>query len=124
VDNAVDSNTGTIKLKAAYPNTDRRLWPGLFVNVSLRLGTRADAIVVPSQAVQAGQAGYYVYAIKQDSTAELRLVVPGMIIGGDTVIEKGVGSGETVVTDGHIRLIPGAQVQIKEAAQKMEERSS
>ncbi len=113
VDNTVDSATGTIKLKATFTNVDRRLWPGQFVNVALRLSERPNAVAVPSQAVQTGQSGSYLFIVKPDGTVDSRPVVPGSTYGGETVIEKGLEAGETVVTDGQLRLIPGAKVEIK-----------
>jgi len=110
IDNSVDSTTGTIRLKAAFDNHERRLWPGQFVNVVLRLETSA-ATVVPSEAVQAGQQGQFVYVVKPDQTVEFRPVAAGVTVDGKTVIEKGVAPGETVVTDGQLRLFPGARIQ-------------
>jgi len=113
VDNGVDSTTGTIKLKAEFVNSDRRLWPGQFVNVTMTLGTAANAVVVPSQAVQTGQQGQFVYVIKPDMTAEVRAVTPGETDSGVTIIAKGLEVGERVVTDGQLSLAPGAAVEIK-----------
>ncbi|MDQ7787299.1 MAG: efflux RND transporter periplasmic adaptor subunit [Thermodesulfovibrionales bacterium] len=113
VDNAVDTATGTIKLKATFPNSDRRLWPGQFVDVSLTLTAKPNAIVVPSQSIQTGQKGDYVYIIKNDFTVEDRPVIAGRTLDGETVIEKGLQDGEKVVTDGQLRLVPGAKVEIK-----------
>jgi multidrug efflux system membrane fusion protein len=113
VDNAVDQATGMIKLKAEFPNQERRLWPGQFVNVSVTLGKFNDAIVVPSQAVQTGQQGPYVFVVKQDMTADFRPVTPGETNQGFTVVLKGVNLGEQVVTDGQLRLAPGVKVEIK-----------
>jgi len=113
VDNAVDNTTGTIRLKGTYANTEGRLWPGQFVNVVLKLTSRPNAIVVPSQAVQTGQSGPYVFVIKPDLTAESRPVTAGSTVGGETVIEKGLQPGETVVTDGQLRLAPGTKVEVK-----------
>ena len=110
VDNAVDMTTDTIKLKATFENSDHRLWPGQFARVSLRLATLSQAIVVPSQAVQTGQEGQYVFVVKGDSTVEQRAVTPGQRVGDDMVIEKGVKPGETVVTEGQLRLEPGSRV--------------
>jgi membrane fusion protein, multidrug efflux system len=115
VDNAVDTSTGTIRLKGTFENKDRRLWPGQFVNVLLRLTTRPNAVVVPSQALQTGQAGPYVFVVRADSTAESRPVVPGLTLEGETVIERGLQPGERVVTDGQLRLVPGARVETKGA---------
>jgi multidrug efflux system membrane fusion protein len=113
VDNSVDMTTGTIRLKGSFPNQERRLWPGQFVNVALKLSTQPGAIVVPSQAVQTGQSGFYAYVVKSDLSTELRPIVPGNQVGGETVIEKGLQPGESVVTDGQLRLYPGAKVEIK-----------
>jgi len=110
VDNAVDMTTDTIRLKASFANTDRRLWPGQFARVSLRLATLSNAIVVPTQAVQTGQDGQYVFVVKPDSTVEQRPVSTGQHVEQDTVVEKGLQPGETVVTEGQLRLEPGSRV--------------
>jgi multidrug efflux system membrane fusion protein len=112
IDNEVDSATGTIRLKATFANKEKGLWPGQFVNVVLTLTEQPDAVVVPSQAVQTGQQGQFVFVIKDDS-AELRPVRTGITYEEITVIEQGLGPQEQVVTDGQIRLMPGAKVQIK-----------
>lgn len=116
VDNSVDASTGTIRLKGAFGNASRRLWPGQFVNAVLKLSEQRGAVVVPSQAVQTGQSGPYVFVVKPDMTAEARPVTLGRTYGGDTVIEKGVAAGETVVTDGQIRLVTGTKVELKTAS--------
>ena len=116
IDNAVDTVTGTIKMRATFPNPDNRLWPGQFVNVVIRLTTEANATVVPSQSVQTGQVGKYVFVVKPDETADLRPVVAGATVHGETVIEKGVTPGETVVTDGQLLLAPGSKVEIKKGS--------
>jgi membrane fusion protein, multidrug efflux system len=113
IDNAVDSATGTIRLKATFDNSDRRLWPGQFINVALTLSRQANSVLVPSRAVQTGQAGQYVFVVKPDRTAEYRPVVPGETIDAQTVIQKGLAAGETVVTDGQLRLVPGVKVKIQ-----------
>lgn len=113
VDNAVDKATGTIMMKATFANQDRRLWPGQFVNVVITLSIQQDVAVVPSGTVQTGQQGQYVYVVKGDA-AELRPVIAGTDYQGLTVIEKGLESGEQVVTDGQMRLMPGARVVIKQ----------
>ncbi len=113
IDNAVDNTTGTIKLKGTFDNPDNRLWPGQFVNVALTLTIQPNAVVVPSQAVQTGQVGQYIFVVRQDMTAEYRPVVPGNNISGETVIQKGIQAGETLVTDGQLRLVPGMKVAIK-----------
>jgi multidrug efflux system membrane fusion protein len=105
--------TGTINLKATFPNHDRALWPGQFTNVSLTLATEADAVVAPTPAVQAGQQGSYVYVIKPDDTVENRTVVVRRTWQRWSVIDKGLLPGERVVTDGQLRLAPGAKVAIK-----------
>jgi len=117
VDNTVDNTTGTIKLKGTFANTDHRLWPGQFSTVSLRLSEQENATVVPTQAVQTGQSGDFVFVIKPDQTAESRPVKVARTLGTESVIAKGIEAGETVVTDGQLRLIPGIKVQIKAAAQ-------
>jgi multidrug efflux system membrane fusion protein len=114
VDNAVDSSTGTIKLKGTFKNTDRRLWPGQFVNVTLRLTTRGGAVVVPNQAVQTGQDGTFIYVVKDDRTVEVRPVTTGPRVDLDLVIDKGLAAGETVVTEGQLRLQPGSRIQTKD----------
>jgi multidrug efflux system membrane fusion protein len=113
VDNSVDTSTGTIRLKGTFLNRDHRLWPGQFVNVALRLTTQANAVVVPNQAVQTGQNGFFAYVVKSDMSAEFRPIVPGNQVGGETVIEKGLQPGDTVVTDGQLMLFPGAKVEVK-----------
>lgn len=110
VDNAVDVTTDTIKLKATLPNPDRRLWPGQFARVTLRLTTLPHALVVPSQAVQTGQDGQYVFVVKDDSTVEQRPIASTQHVNDDAVIDKGLSAGETVVTEGQLRLEPGARV--------------
>lgn len=112
IDNSVDNTTGTIKLKATFANTDHRLWPGQFSTVLLRLAQDENATVVPSQAVQTGQKGDLVYVVKSDSTAEERPVKVARTYNGDSVIASGLQPGETVVTDGQMRLIPGIKVQV------------
>ncbi|MGD0955329.1 MAG: efflux RND transporter periplasmic adaptor subunit [Candidatus Acidiferrales bacterium] len=112
IDNTVDNTTGTIKLKATFENADHRLWPGQFSTVLLRLAEDENATVVPSQAVQTGQKGDYVYVVNSDMAAEQRPVKVARVIGGESVISSGVEPGETVVTDGQLRLLPGIKVQI------------
>jgi len=111
VDNAVDTTTGTVRLKATFPNREHGLWPGQFVRVRVRVDTRYGALVVPSQAVQTGQDGFYVFVVKPDRRVESRPVVPGIRVDQDTVIEKGLEPGEIVVTEGQLRLAIGSLVQ-------------
>ncbi len=113
INNTVDINTGTILLKATFANTDKTLWPGQFVNVVLTLSMQPGAVVVPSQAVQAGQSGSYVFIVKTDRTTEMRIIETGRATNGDMVIEKGIKPGEIVVTDGQLQLSTGAKVEIK-----------
>jgi len=110
IDNAVDPSTGTIKLKGTFPNADHRLWPGLFVQVTLNVVTDPDAIVVPAIAVQASQMGQFVYVVKADTTVEMRTVSVERQQGEEIVIAKGLSAGEEVVTDGQLRLTPGARI--------------
>ena len=112
IDNSVDPKTGSISLKGTFDNKSRQLWPGQFVNVVLTLGDLKDAVTVPSHAVQNGANGTYVFTITSDNKVEYKQVSAGMSYNGETVIEKGVLAGEKVVTDGHLRLTPGALVEI------------
>jgi membrane fusion protein, multidrug efflux system len=116
-DNNVDTTTGTILVKAVFPNKGHRMWPGQFVRVSLRLSTKPDALLVPSQALQTGQDGPFLFVVKSDRTVESRPVVPGMRVSGDIVIEKGLESGETVVTEGQLRLVAGSRVRLKNSSE-------
>jgi multidrug efflux system membrane fusion protein len=113
VDNAVDTATSTILLKATFANRDERLWPGQFVDIVVTLGEEPDRIVAPAPAVQTSQQGQYVFVVKDDQTVELRPVKVDRMDEAEAVIDKGVSAGETVVTDGQIRLVPGARVEIK-----------
>jgi multidrug efflux system membrane fusion protein len=115
IDNTVDRTTGTITLKATFPNKDNKLWPGQFVTVVLTLSSRPHATTVPSQAVQSGQQGPYLFVVKADKTVEMRLVKLGPLYHGQLIVEDGINPGETVVTDGHVRLVPGSRVDIKRA---------
>jgi multidrug efflux system membrane fusion protein len=118
VDNTVDPATGTIKLKGVFSNRNRNLWPGQFVRVTLRLATESNALVVPNQAVQAGQGGSFVYVVKPDRTIESRPVVVGSRVDQDLVIRRGLEPGETVVTEGHLRLAAGMRVRIRGGGKK------
>jgi membrane fusion protein, multidrug efflux system len=113
INNMVDTNTGTVMMKGVFLNPGKRLWPGQFVNVTLTLQSLPDAVVVPSQAVQTGQNGKYIFVVKADNSVEMRPVVAGVTDAGDTVIEQGVSAGDTVVTDGQLMLMPGGRVMIR-----------
>lgn len=116
VDNAVDRSTGTIKLKAEFINSERRLWPGQFVNVSLTLATQGDAVVIPSEAIQVGPEGQQVFVVKEDKRVEMRSVTVGRTQEGQAVVAKGLSAGETVVREGQFLLGPGSRVEIKDLA--------
>ncbi len=113
LDNAVNAATGTIELKATFANVGQKLWPGQFATVSLLLATDANAIVVPSAAVQTGQKGSFVFVVKQDLTVEARPVEVARTRGTLSIVARGLEAGERVVTDGQLRLAPGAKVEIK-----------
>ncbi|MBI5768118.1 MAG: efflux RND transporter periplasmic adaptor subunit [Verrucomicrobia bacterium] len=116
VDNAVDPTTGTITLKADFANADHALWPGQFVQVETRLGLDRGAIVVPSAAVQTGQSGAQVFVVKTDRSIDVRPVKVLRTAGDQTLLADGVRAGETVVTDGHLRITPGVKVEAKNLA--------
>jgi membrane fusion protein, multidrug efflux system len=113
VDNAVDSTTGQIKIKASFPNGDHRLWPGQFANVTVTLTTEPDAIVMPTAALQNGQTGDYVFVVKPNLTADLRPIEVERQTADMVVVRSGVKPDEIVVTDGQLRLVAGAKVSIK-----------
>jgi multidrug efflux system membrane fusion protein len=117
IDNTVDTQTGTIHLKATFENTKRTLWPGQFVDVALTLSTSEGAIVIPAEAVQAGQSGQMVYVVGKDDTVLPRPVTVGRNLENKVVIDKGLAQGERVVTDGQMMLFPGAHVTIAAAPQ-------
>jgi multidrug efflux system membrane fusion protein len=114
IDNAVDMTTGTIKLKGTFPNAGHKLWPGQFVRVTLRLTTQKDAVVVPNEAIQTGQNGQFVYVVKPDRSVESRDVTAGARVGQDMVVNQGLEVGETVVTEGQLRLAPGSKVVVRD----------
>lgn len=114
VDNNVDMTTGTIKLKGTFANAGRKLWPGQFVRVTLKLTTQLGAIVVPSQAIQIGQDGPFVYVVKPDQSVEARPVEAGSRFDRGTVVRSGLAAGEMVVTEGQLRLAPGIKVRLRE----------
>jgi len=113
INNTVDLATGTIQCKATYDNADKKLWPGLFVNVVVKLTEEPNAILVPSQAIQSGQEGQFVWVVKPDLTVETRPVDTERSLNGEVVVKQGLQAGDRVVTDGQIRLVKGAKVEIK-----------
>jgi membrane fusion protein, multidrug efflux system len=115
VDNSVDSTTGTIHLRGTFENSQNRLWPGLYVNVLLRLSEQPNAVVVPAHSIVTTQQGAYVYVVKTDKTVEQRTVIPNRTIEAETVVDKGLRPGEVIVTDGQINLMPGAKIEVKSA---------
>jgi multidrug efflux system membrane fusion protein len=119
VDNQVNETTGTIMMKAIFQNDSETLWPGKFINVTIKLTTEEDALVIPARAVQTGQQGDYVFVVKPDSTVESRPVVPGARLDGEVVITKGLEPGELVVTEGQLRLAPGIKVRTNESSKKI-----
>ena len=123
IDNTVDMTTGTIRLKGTFVNNEKVLWPGQFVNVTLTLTTRPKALLVPSQAVQSGQAGQYVFVVKPDLKVEYRSVNVGATVRSEIIIEQGLTAGENVVTDGQLRLTSGARVEVKKEAEARQEKS-
>lgn len=123
VDNAVDSATSTILLKATFPNEDEALWPGQFVDVTLTLGEEPDRVVVPSGAVQNGQDGTYVYVVGPGQKVDLRPVRVARQDAAEAVIDEGLQGDETVVTDGQLRLVPGSRVEPKPAGAGAEKAS-
>ena len=122
IDNTVDSSTGTIRLKGTFANQDRKLWPGQFVKVTLSLTSQPNALVIPSQALQTGIKGQYVFVVTPELKAETRPVVVGRAFDGQTVIEKGLRAGEQVITDGQFLVVPGGKVQIKTGVENPEAR--
>jgi membrane fusion protein, multidrug efflux system len=116
IENIVDSATGTIRLKALFDNRADKLWPGQFVRVVVRLNDSSNSIVVPVTAVQTRQDGKFVFVVKPDMTVEARAVQAGRTIERDVVIEKGLSEGESVVTTGQLRLVPGSRIQIKSSS--------
>jgi multidrug efflux system membrane fusion protein len=121
IDNKVDTMTGSVRLKAHFDNTDRRLWPGQFVNVTITTGVEKNAVIVPSAAVQASQKGQSIFVVKPDQSVELRTVAARIVNSIAIVtqgVHQGVQAGETVVTDGQIRLVPGSKVVAKDQSKK------
>ena len=118
IDNTVDSQTGTVHLKATFDNTNRVLWPGQFVDVVLTLDSVQNATVIPGEAVQAGQQGQFVYVVKADRSVEPRIVTVGRTLDTGVIVNSGVNPGETVVTDGQMLLYPGAHVTVAAAPAK------
>jgi membrane fusion protein, multidrug efflux system len=115
IDNQIDQSTGTIRIKATFPNADLKLWPGAFVNAQVLVDTRKDAILVPAQVVQRGPDGFYVYVVRDDDTVEKRAVTVGPSRAGQMVVETGLSASERVVVDGQYKLTPGAHVSVSAA---------
>ncbi|HUI67134.1 MAG TPA: MdtA/MuxA family multidrug efflux RND transporter periplasmic adaptor subunit [Nitrospirota bacterium] len=113
VDNQIDPNTGTVKLKATFPNTNNELFPNQFVNARLIIDVKHDALIVPAPAIQRGPQGTFVYVVKTDQTAALRLVTVGVTQEGNASITSGLSVGELVVVDGADRLRDGSKVEVK-----------
>jgi multidrug efflux system membrane fusion protein len=113
VDNAIDQTTGTITVRGTFANGNRQLWPGQFVNVVVTLDTEPNSIVVPTNAVQEGQQGKFVFVVKPDKTVEMRSIRAARTSGQETVVSDGLKPGETVVTGGQLRLAPGSRVTIR-----------
>jgi multidrug efflux system membrane fusion protein len=116
IDNAIDQTTGTIEMRGMFPNEDRRLWPGQFVNVTVTLGREDNATIIPASAVQNGQQGAFVFVVKKDNTVDLRPIEVARSAGAAAVVRTGLTPGETVVTEGQLRLVPGSRIGIKPAA--------
>lgn len=112
LDNAVQNATGTVNLRATIPNPDHHFWPGQFVNVRLVLATDKGAVMIPSEATQISQKGPFVYVVKPDQTAELRVITLGQRQGGNVVVTNGLVAGENVVLTGHLTVVPGAKVKV------------
>jgi len=115
VDNQIDNATGTLKLKASFPNKDFTLWPGQYVNARMLVETKKDVLVVPAEAVQPGLNGPFAYVVKEDDTVEARETKTGITLDGLTVIEDGLKAGERVVREGQTKLKPGAKVTITDS---------
>jgi multidrug efflux system membrane fusion protein len=116
IDNAIDNSTGTIQLKGMFLNKEQRLWPGQFVNLILTLAIQADAVVVPTKAIQTGQQGQHVFVVRSDLTVESRAIVVDRTVNEESIIGRGLNPGETVVIDGQLQLVPGRKVEIKKSA--------
>jgi multidrug efflux system membrane fusion protein len=123
LDNLIDATTATVKLKAVFPNTDYKLWPGQFVNVRLLLGSQKDALTVPAQAVQRGPNGTYVYLVAAENKAQMQDVTIGATEDNRTVIAKGLTAGQNIVTDGQYRLQEGSRIEPTKAGDKQVSKS-
>jgi multidrug efflux system membrane fusion protein len=116
LDNAVDAATGTIQMKAVLPNDNEALTPGQFLNLSIAFDVLRDAVLIPAEAIQQGQDGAFVFVMDADDTAQPRKIAVASVQGGTAAVAQGLKEGETVVTDGQLRLTAGARVQVKQAA--------
>jgi multidrug efflux system membrane fusion protein len=112
LDNAVQTASGTVKMRATLPNADRHFWPGQFVNVRLILAIRKDAVMIPTRAQQVGRDGPFVYVVGPDSTAQIRPIVPGQRYGQVMAVDHGLQVGERVIVTGHMMVMPGAKVMV------------
>ena len=116
IDNQIDQTTGTVRLKATFPNSANKLWPGQFLNARVLVETARNAVTIPSAAVQRGPAGVFTYVVKPDSTVEARPLQIGAESGALTLVSKGINDGEIVVTSNQYRLQPGAQIRTNASA--------
>jgi membrane fusion protein, multidrug efflux system len=116
LDNAVQNGTGTVNLRATVPNSDHHFWPGQFVNVRLVLATDKAAVMIPGEAAQISQKGPFVYVVKPDQTAELRLITLGLRQGSNVVVTNGLAAGENVVLTGQLTVVPGGKVRVAQSA--------
>jgi len=116
LDNAVQNGTGTVNLRATIPNSDSHFWPGQFVNVRLVLATDKGAVMIPNEAAQISQKGPFVYVVKPDQTAELRVITLGQRQGSNVVVTNGLAAGESVVLTGQLTVVPGAKVKVVQGA--------
>ncbi|MFO0815386.1 MAG: efflux RND transporter periplasmic adaptor subunit [Gemmatales bacterium] len=120
IDNAIDPTTGTVQLKAEFPNKDQKLWPGQFLDIIITIRERPNSIVVPNSAIQSGQQGQYVYVVTAEKKAELRKVKVAFERGGESIISEGLKAGESVVLEGQLRLAPGSLIEVKDQSNKKE----
>ena len=118
VDNQIDPTTGTVKVKAEFPNGGNELFPNQFVNLRMLVDVKKDSVIIPTASIQRGPQGTFVYVVKEDGTVDMRKIVAGASQGGDTSVTEGLIPGEKVVVEGAERLKGGSKVQMKEKEQK------